>query len=343
MVTSGCSTTNPTLERARRNVASTEQDPQVSANAPVALHEAGQALRRAEESWEKTGDEEELEHLAYVTERRVEIARAIAQRRIAETEAQRLAKERDQVLLESRTREAERARRVAEARALEAEQARQLAEISAREAQQARQGEQTQAREAELARQLAEKRAQEADMARQQAVKRAEELDLAKQQAELREREAEQARQRAQAATGRIQELEKQLAEFKARQTERGLELTLSDVLFEFDKAELKSGALRGLAPLITFVKENPERKITLEGHTDSVGSDSYNLKLSQQRAEAVQDFLVKSGVASANVTARGLGENYPVATNDTAAGRLQNRRVQIIISNELARASEKS
>jgi OmpA-OmpF porin, OOP family len=73
-----------------------------------------------------------------------------------------------------------------------------------------------------------------------------------------------------------------------------------------------------------------------LEGHTDSVGSDSYNLKLSQERAEAVQDFLLKNGLAAASLTARGLGESYPVATNDTAAGRQQNRRVQIIVTNEL-------
>jgi OmpA-OmpF porin, OOP family len=114
------------------------------------------------------------------------------------------------------------------------------------------------------------------------------------------------------------------------------LELTLSDVLFEFDKADLKPGALRGLSPLIAFAKENPDVKIVLEGHTDSVGSDSYNLKLSQERAEAVQDFLLKNGLAAASLTARGLGESYPVATNDTAAGRQQNRRVQIIVTNEL-------
>jgi OOP family OmpA-OmpF porin len=243
---------------------------------------------------------------------------------MAEAESQQLAQERDRVLLEARTREAERARQLAEARAREAEQARQLAELRTREAEQARQGEQAQAREAELARQLAEKQAQEAELARAQAVKRAEELELAKQQA--------------QASAGRIEELETQLAEFKAKRTERGLELTLSDVLFEFDKADLKPGALRGLSPLISFAKENPNQKILLEGHTDSIGSDSYNLKLSQQRAEAVQEFLVKNGVSAASVTARGLGESYPIAPNDTAAGRLQNRRVQIIVTNELAR-----
>jgi outer membrane protein OmpA-like peptidoglycan-associated protein len=315
MLLVGCSTTPPiALERARVNFAKAQQDPQISSHAPVAVHEARESLRRAEESWEKEGDREETEHLAYLTEQRTEIARSMTQRRLAEAEAQQLAQERDRVRLEARTREAERAR--------------ELAELRAREAQQARQGEQTQARQAELARELAEKQAREAETAREEALKRVQELELAKLQA--------------QRATSRIQELETQLAEFKAKRTERGLELTLSDVLFEFDKADLKPGALRGLAPLVAFAKDSPDVKIVLEGHTDSVGSESYNIKLSQERAEAVQDFLLKNGVPAASLSARGLGESYPVATNDTAAGRQQNRRVQIIIADELVRRSEK-
>ena len=166
MLLGGCSANPPVaLERARASFARAQQDPQISANAPVPLNEAEQSLRRAEDNWNKEGDADELEHLAYLTEQRTEIARAVAQRRMAETESQRLAQERDRVLLESRTREAERAR--------------QLAELRAREAEQARQGEQAQARAAESARQLAEKRAQEAELARPQAIKRADELELA--------------------------------------------------------------------------------------------------------------------------------------------------------------------
>ena len=113
--------------------------------------------------------------------------------------------------------------------------------------------------------------------------------------------------------------------------------MTLSGVLFEFDKAALKSGALRGLAPLVAFIKDNPDRHIALEGHTDSVGSESYNIDLSRQRAEAVRQFLVQNGVNPKNISARGLGEAYPVVSNNSEAGRLQNRRVQIIISDETA------
>lgn len=337
MLLAGCSSHHAALERARADFTKTHQDPQISSNAPVAVHEAAQSLRRAEEVWENTRDQEEVKHLAYLAEQRTAIAREVAQRRIAESEAQRLVEQRDKVLLEARRREAERAMQLAEARAREAEQARQQAEKSAIAAQQARQGEQAQARQAELARQEAEKRAQEAETARQQAAKRAEELELARQQAEARAREAEQARQQAQADAARIQQLEKQLSEFKARQTERGLELTLSGVLFEFDKAVLKPGALRGLSPLVAFLKDNPDRHIALEGHTDSVGSESYNMDLSQQRAEAVQQFLVQNGVNARNISVRGLGEAYPVASNNTEAGRLQNRRVEIIISDKTA------
>lgn len=337
MLLAGCSSHHAALERARADFAKTHQNPQISNNAPVAVHEAAQSLRRAEEVWEDTRDQEEVKHLAYLAEQRTAIAREVAQRRIAETEAQRLVEQRDKVLLEARRREAERAMQLAEARAREAEQARQQAEKSALAAQQARRGEQAQARQAELARQEAEKRAQEAEMARQQAAKRAEELELARQQAEARAREAEQARQQAQADAARIQQLEKELSEFKARQTERGLELTLSGVLFEFDQAVLKPGALRGLSPLVAFLKDNPDHHIALEGHTDSVGSESYNSDLSRQRAEAVRQFLVQNGVNAKNVSARGLGEAYPVASNNTEAGRLQNRRVEIIISDQSA------
>ncbi|HEX6176644.1 MAG TPA: OmpA family protein [Candidatus Binatia bacterium] len=337
MLLAGCSSHHAALERARADFTKTHQDSQISNHAPVAVHEAAQSLRRAEEVWENTGDQEEVKHLAYLAEQRTAIAREVAQRRIAESEAQRLVEQRDKVLLEARRREAERAMQLAEARAREAEQARQQAEKSALAAQQARRGEQAQARQAELARQEAEKRAQEAETARQQAAKRAEELELARQQAEARAREAEQARQQAQADAARIQQLEKELSEFKARQTERGLELTLSGVLFEFDKAVLKPGALRGLSPLVAFLKNNPDHHIALEGHTDSVGSESYNIDLSRQRAEAVRQFLVQNGVNTRNISTRGLGEAYPVASNNTEAGRLQNRRVEIIISDQTA------
>lgn len=119
------------------------------------------------------------------------------------------------------------------------------------------------------------------------------------------------------------------------KQTDRGLVLTLGDVLFEFNKSELKAGALRNLYPLVSFLKQNSSRGVTIEGHTDGIGSESYNLELSQRRAEAVRRFLIENGLRQDRITARGLGEAYPVASNDTDPGRQMNRRVEIVIANE--------
>jgi OmpA-OmpF porin, OOP family len=158
-----------------------------------------------------------------------------------------------------------------------------------------------------------------------------------------RTREAELARGQAQAATARAQSLEQELAALKAKETERGLVMTLEEnVLFEYDKADLKPGAMRNLYPLITFLKEHPERTLMIEGHTDSTGSDSYNLDLSQQRAAAVRNFLLMNGIGSDRVMARGYGESYPVTSNDTDAGRLQNRRVEVVISHEGQKVAER-
>lgn len=132
-------------------------------------------------------------------------------------------------------------------------------------------------------------------------------------QLQAREREAQSAQQRAAQATARTQQLERELAALKAKQTDRGLVLTLGDVLFATGQATLAPGALRSLYPLVTFLKENPERGVSIEGHTDSVGSESMNQALSQRRAESVLDFLTQNGVSTAKITASGFGEAYPM------------------------------
>jgi OOP family OmpA-OmpF porin len=137
------------------------------------------------------------------------------------------------------------------------------------------------------------------------------------------------------AAEDRARRAEQELADLQAKQTDRGLVLTLSDVLFEYNKADLKPGALRNLYTLVTFLKENPERNLMIEGHADSTGSDSYNLTLSQRRAEAVQSFLLQNNIPPQRMVVRGYGKDYPVASNGTEAGRQQNRRVEIVILRE--------
>ncbi len=149
---------------------------------------------------------------------------------------------------------------------------------------------------------------------------------------ESRTREARQAQQEAQVATRRATQLEQELQELKARETERGLELTLGDVLFEVDKADLKAGTMRNLYTLAEFLKQNPTRNVSIAGHTDSTGAEARNLELSQRRAEAVRDFLIANGVSPDRIAAHGHGKSYPVASNDTAAGRQQNRRVEVVV-----------
>lgn len=140
--------------------------------------------------------------------------------------------------------------------------------------------------------------------------------------------------QEADAAHAQNQELEKQLADLNAKTTERGLVITLGDVLFTSGQAQLRSGATANLAKLSAFLNQYPNRTLSIEGHTDSQGSDDYNQALSQRRADAVRNFLLRDHIAPSRLTSIGMGESTPVADNTTATGRQLNRRVEVIIAN---------
>jgi outer membrane protein OmpA-like peptidoglycan-associated protein len=127
--------------------------------------------------------------------------------------------------------------------------------------------------------------------------------------------------------------LRRQLSELNAKQTDRGLVVTLGDVLFETGKADLKSTATANLSKLGGFLAQYPDRSLVIEGHTDSVGSESYNQTLSQNRADSVKAFLLNQGIAANRITAFGKGESSPVASNDSSSGRQMNRRVEVIIA----------
>jgi OOP family OmpA-OmpF porin len=163
-------------------------------------------------------------------------------------------------------------------------------------------------------------------------------LDARIRQAELAERrarEAEAAEGRARQAEAQALALQQRLAELEAEQTERGLVLTLGDILFDVGRAELNPGGFQQVGRIADFLREFPERNVLIEGHTDSTGADDYNEQLSLRRAYAVEDFLISEGIDAIRVIARGYGKRYPVATNDTTAGRQQNRRVEIVILKE--------
>lgn len=159
--------------------------------------------------------------------------------------------------------------------------------------------------------------------------------DAARTSAIRAQNEAAMARQQASVSQDQAAALAAQLADLKAKQTDRGLVLTLGDVLFDTGKATLKPGAMRTTDQLADFLAKNPNRKVEIEGYTDSTGSESLNQELSLRRASAVRDSLAAKGVGAQRVEVRGLGEAYPVASNDTASGRQLNRRVEVVFSDD--------
>ncbi|WP_052480813.1 OmpA family protein [Gilvimarinus agarilyticus] len=177
-----------------------------------------------------------------------------------------------------------------------------------------------------------EAEAQSATMRAQRMNQQAEE---ASERARLAEERALAAEAYAQQMANRAKKLESDLQNISTEQTERGLVLTLGNILFEVDKAEIKDGSERTLERVADFLNEYPKRKVLIEGFTDNTGADSYNQNLSERRAASVQQSLVDAGVDSSRIRARGYGESHPVASNDSQAGRLQNRRVEIIIADE--------
>jgi outer membrane protein OmpA-like peptidoglycan-associated protein len=159
-------------------------------------------------------------------------------------------------------------------------------------------------------------------------------------QQEASSADAERLRQAAQQAEAEKVQLREQLrlqlnTILETRESARGLIVNINDVLFDFNKYTLKPGAREKLAKVAGILLAYPGLKVQLEGHTDSVGTDEYNLKLSDQRAGAVREYLLSQSVPTTNLTAVGLGKASPVASNDTAAGRQQNRRVEMVVSGE--------
>lgn len=138
----------------------------------------------------------------------------------------------------------------------------------------------------------------------------------------------------AQAETAR---LKAEMRDYQLKQTQLGATLVLQDVVFETGKADLKPGASQRLLPLAQYLKANPEVKVRIDGHTDSQGTDAYNQQLSEARAQAVRTALGGMGVDGARITAVGHGEGQPVADNMNAAGRQQNRRVEVTLVGQQA------
>lgn len=195
---------------------------------------------------------------------------------------------------------------------------------------------------AEIARNLARARQADEDLKaaggdtdRLRLAQRTREADSARLQAQTAQQIAAAQGVQTRVAQDRVRQLEAQLRDIEAQQTERGLLVTLGDVLFAFDKSELLPQAGPRLDKLAAFLRQFPQRRLLVEGYTDAVGTDAYNQDLSQRRAEAVRAALVQRGVDGSRIVARGYGKAYPVAENGAADGRALNRRVEVVIADE--------
>jgi outer membrane protein OmpA-like peptidoglycan-associated protein len=172
--------------------------------------------------------------------------------------------------------------------------------------------------------------------ARQQSAREAQmKTAAAEARANRAQKQAEAAREQAASAEQKRQQLAQQLSDLKAKETARGLVLTLGNVQFALNKADLRSGGKQAVGKLAKFMKKYPKRNVMVEGYTDSTGSADYNQTLSEQRADSVRDALVSDGIDPQRIVTKGFGEQYPVASNATREGRQRNRRVEIVISDK--------
>jgi outer membrane protein OmpA-like peptidoglycan-associated protein len=299
------------MEQVRTHLDELMANEELAGYAPLAIREAERAVRAAEAS---SGNETQRIHLIYMADRSIQVAYAMAQREQLEEELVRIERERSDMLVKSSQLEAERARKEAEQALLlsraneedaersriEAETARAREEASVRSATQARE-------EAQQAKALAESSATAADLARREA-------DLAAAQADS---------------------LRRQLENLQLRQTESGVVVTLGDVLFETGQSELKDEAHSSLVEVVDLLQSEPDKLIRIEGHTDATGTASSNMVLSEQRSNSVLAALVSLGVDSSRITAVGMGEDFPIASNETEEGKSRNRRVDVILLDE--------
>jgi outer membrane protein OmpA-like peptidoglycan-associated protein len=293
-------------------------------------------LRHAEEAYRQKQNKGAIEAAAKEATETAEEARLMAVKQKAEEEAQAAAAAR-----EAKARadaDAEARRRVdAETARAQAEQARAQAEQARVQAVQAQAEAERMKREAQAAAQDAARQREEAEKAKAEAIAQqqvlAAETDKARQAAAQSENLRQQAESEKQELRARLlQQLNTILA---THDSARGLIANMSDVLFRSGSFELLPGARERLAKVSGIVLAYSSLHLAVEGYTDSVGTDEYNLSLSERRAEAVRDYLVQQGILSGAIEARGFGKTEPVATNDTAEGRQQNRRVELVLSGD--------
>jgi outer membrane protein OmpA-like peptidoglycan-associated protein len=277
-------------------------------DAPEIFSKATASLQMTENALASKADKKDILSKAGQTIQFAEDARALAAQRQNEA---RIAAERDAAAAKAKS----------EAEAKAAEEAKRQAELTA--AKEAQTKAETEAAAAKAKAEAA------AAAARAKA-----EADALRAKEEAAQAEAERSRKAA--AELRAQLLDQFNRVLETRDTPRGLVVNMGDVLFDFGKYNLRSEAREKLAKLSGIILAHPGLKLAVEGHTDSVGSDEANQKLSQQRADTVRSYLIEQGLQDASVSSLGFGKTSPVADNDTVAGRQKNRRVEIVVSGEV-------
>ena len=296
---------NATLDQARSRYDVAQANPQVTALAADELKRADLALRTAQQALGDGQALAQVDHLAYLANQRVTIALEAASGRASQAVTAGAAAERDQMRLALRTREADLAQQ-----RLGVEQ-----QSNARKATELAMAEQANARKtAELAQ---SQQANERKTAELAAADAAAQLDKAR----VARRDA------------RVSDLEAQLKDLNAKKTDRGMVVTLGDVLFDTGHWKLLPEGSRNMVKLAEVFRRDPQRRALIEGFTDSVGSTTANYELSERRANAVMGELVKLGVAADHLSTRAHGADDPAASNATAAGRQLNRRVEIVFT----------
>lgn len=276
---------------------------------PFAQVEKHAAKQRIEELYNKKGKIKE--HAVFMARHALTVAKMSAEKQYLKAEINKADKHLQELNLETLKSEARVAR-------LQADRAKLMLNLQAEEVARVE-------AEKQQAMQLAQQQAQ-------QVVKTQEDLQAAKAYAKKQEKVASLAKQEADLAFEEIDALRKRLESLATRETEEGLVITLGDFVFDSASANIKQAAIENFGKVTDFMDDYPNRQIRIEGHTDSSGGNSLNMKLSKQRAEAVKQLLVNYGVKSSRITAIGMGESNPIASNKTTAGKAKNRRVEIIM-----------
>jgi outer membrane protein OmpA-like peptidoglycan-associated protein len=339
----------PELVRARLTLGQAEGDPSVAVLAPLELKRASESLGRANRLLDNGRPLDEVSSAAHVADQQAHAAIAIAQAKGNDVAISGAALERERIRADTRSAEA----RQAQAESLSSQDQARSARDQAHAAQERALSAQDRATTAQAQTDDARRQASAADNratgaeqratgAEQRATGAEERATGAEQRATGLEERASGAEQQSSAAIAAMAgaqiaaaELQKKIDALQAKPTERGLLVTLGDVLFETNKSEVRPAAQNSLHKLADFLQANPKRFVLIEGHTDNVGSAAYNEALSLRRANAVDSALSQLGVPTTRMDTAGYGEAYPVADNMSDSSRALNRRVEVYIAED--------